>query len=95
MALYWGIEISSINDLLGALRSSSLTARFTLYGGIQAPLPANQWQREVENWNDILLATSQGAAVDEAVGPGSSEMLDLFWTKPDNDVARYRCKNQV
>lgn len=95
MALFWGLGIYRVQDVVQQLQSVSLTARFSLNQGTQGSLPANQWQREVENWHNILLATFQGSAVIQAVGPGSSEMLKYFWTKPNNDVEGYLCKNQV
>lgn len=94
-AFYWGITLWGISDIVLSLSSFSLTSRFTLASGIQVVLPADQWQREVENWHYIQLATLQGAAVDTAVGPGDPEMLKYFWAKPENDVERYLCKNQV
>ena len=95
ISLYWGLGIYAIYQVLNFLRSSALTSRFSLAQGIQAPLPADQWQREVEYWHNIVLAALQGASVDDAVGPGNSEMLKLFWTKPTNDVERHLCSSQV
>ena len=94
-ALSWGLEFYVINDIMTALGSSALTARFGLSQGLQATLPASQWQREVENWNNIILASLQGSAVDKSVGPGNSEMLKYFWEKPSNDLEKQVCKNQV
>lgn len=95
MALYWGLAVFPLQDILNALKSSSLTARFSLTQSVQAPLPADQWQREAENWHHIILASFQSAAIDQAVGPGNPEMLEMFWTKPNSYVERCICKNQV
>ncbi|KAL9105978.1 MAG: hypothetical protein Q9227_008933 [Pyrenula ochraceoflavens] len=93
-ALYWGLYVQDINNVVQMLQSSALMSRFGLSIGEQGPLPANQWQIEVENWFNVVLAAIQGHAVDSAVGPGSSDMLKYFWTKPNNDVEKQLCKNQ-
>lgn len=95
MAVYWGLELIPIQTVIQQLQSSSLTSRFTLSQGVQAPLLTNQWQREVENWHNTLMAAFQGEAVDTAVGPGNPEILKYFWIRPSNDVERYLCKSQV
>lgn len=94
-ALYWGRSEFGLRAVLNTLQSSSLTSRFGLSEGIQGPLPADQWQLEVENWFNILLATVQGMNLDIAIGPRNGEMLKYFWKRPSNDVEKYLCKNQV
>lgn len=94
-ALYWGIILTLISLVLDALRSSALIAKFSLQKSIQASLPVDQWQLEVENWNSITLASFQGFAIGDAVGPEDAEMLKYFWVKPSNDVEKDICKNQV
>lgn len=95
MSVYWGLLLYTLQNVIENLQSSSLTARFSLNQGLQARLPANQWQREVENWHNIVLASFQGLAIESAVGPGDPEMLKNFWQKKTGDVGEYLCKNQV
>lgn len=94
-ALYWRLPPAGVHDVVSELQSSSLTSKFLLNKGRQTTLPANQWQREVENWHNIALAAMQGGAVDDAVGPEDDNILKDFWTKPRNYVEKYLCKNQV
>lgn len=94
-ALYYGAHFISVSYILDALQSSALLAKFSLQDNVQAPLPANQWQLEVENWYNIILASLQGFSADNAVGPGSPEMLDHFWKKPSDDIGKSLCENQV
>lgn len=85
----------SAKDVVKILRSSALTSRNHLVGGIQGSLPEDQWQLEVENWNSISLASLQGGTVDIATGPGDTAMLEHFWRGPVNDEERLLCQNQV
>ncbi|KAL9625278.1 MAG: hypothetical protein Q9160_000680 [Pyrenula sp. 1 TL-2023] len=84
----------SIFDVAISLRSSSLASRYTLRQNIQVGLPDNQWQLDVENWHNIVLAGIQGGVVDSATGPSDADMLKYFWRRPDSDEASYLCKNQ-
>ncbi|KAL9112426.1 MAG: hypothetical protein Q9227_003268 [Pyrenula ochraceoflavens] len=94
IALFWGLSLASLCNVLLNLGSSSLTAKLSLSQGVQGPLPTDQWQREVENWHSIILASSQNDALEDAVGPGNDEVLKWFWARPQNDVERYICKSQ-
>lgn len=78
-----------------SLKSSSLASRYSLRQNIQAGLPDNQWQLDVENWHNIVLAGVQGGVVDSATGPNDPEILKYFWRRPDSEEAEYLCKNQV
>ncbi|KAL9109721.1 MAG: hypothetical protein Q9227_005590 [Pyrenula ochraceoflavens] len=86
-----GIDIGSI---LMIMKSSSLTSRYRLLDKFQGTLPIGQWQHEVENWHNINLATLQGLLVDAATGSGDPEMLEYFWTPPNNTEEHYLCQNQ-
>lgn len=77
------------------LKVSALTSRYRLSEGIQASLPANQWQLEVENWNSISLASLQGTLLEYAIGPGDPAVLENFWVKPSNAGEKHLCQNQV
>ncbi|KAL9617378.1 MAG: hypothetical protein Q9160_007828 [Pyrenula sp. 1 TL-2023] len=80
--------------MVQVLKSSALMSRFRLGLNIQTPLPASQWQTEVENWHNGSLAILQGLRIDQATGPGDTEVLKYFWSKPGNKEERYLCKNQ-
>lgn len=94
MSWIWGAARSLTNVVLD-LKASSLTSRDTVQEGSQGPLPNDQWQRDVENWHNIMLASYQDNAVEYASGPGDSGMLEFFWKRPETDDQRYLCKNQV
>lgn len=84
-----------MTDAIAGLGSSSLASRFTLNRGSQGPLPDNQWQLEVENWHNIMLASYQDSPVQSAKGPGDSGMLEYFWKRPETNDEEYFCRNQV
>ncbi|KAL9616477.1 MAG: hypothetical protein Q9160_008672 [Pyrenula sp. 1 TL-2023] len=90
----WVITFDSINTIIRTLRESSLTSRFRQEDVVSGPLPADQWKAEVENWHNVVLANLQGRRIDMAAGPGDTEMLEFFWSKPNNEEQRYICKNQ-
>lgn len=56
-------------EVLRSLGVSSLTARHKLLGGVQGPLPSNQWQLEVKHWFTTVLADLQRSVVETATGP--------------------------
>lgn len=85
----------SVLGVAVSLKSSSLASRYSLRQNIQIGLPDNQWQLDVENWHNIVLAGIQGGVVDSASGPNEPDILRYFWRRPDSDEARYLCKNQV
>lgn len=94
--LRWALSSGiAIRDIVDNLQVSSLTSRYRIINGIQGPLPANQWQSEVENWNNIMLASLQAGLVDVAIGPGDPAVLKDFWQRPSNREENYLCKNQV
>ena len=73
---------------------SALTARYKMYEGVQAPLPRNQWQLDVEYWMDVALASLQSTYVESASGPDDPALLaDL--TKPDPLAKLWFCDSQV
>jgi hypothetical protein len=78
-------------DYLGAL---TLTARFGLVGGVQGPLPDNQWQIEVQSWFATMLANLQMALVNTATGP-TDRALDPWQLGPNSTIEREMCANQV
>lgn len=92
---FWSATGFDINLVIVTLKASSLTSRFRLYNQFQGSIPVNQWQQEVENWHNITLALFQGLIVDAATGSENPEMLQYFWTPPNNTEERYLCQNQV
>lgn len=91
--MYEGLS-HEIWNMLRSLTSSALVARNSLDHGIQGPLPADQWQREVLHWHATSLASLQRGPVEIAHGPFDTSM-DRFVQKASNDGERYFCRNQV
>lgn len=87
----YGIHLDDIVDSLGV---SSLTARNSLYGGVQGPLPNNQWQLEVQYWHSISMALLQREVVEQATGP-TSETVYPWLVKPQTKGEQALCHNQV
>lgn len=92
--MYWVITTPDVSTIIRTLKQSSLTSRFRQVDRVSGPLPVNQWKLEVENWHNTVLASLQGLRVDTAAGPGDSQMLKYFWSKPWNEEQKYLCKNQ-
>lgn len=84
-------EVANIVNGLGA---SALLARDTFIGGAQAPLPANQWQKEVQHWHAIAMAKMQRASVEYATGPSDSA-VQPYIIRPTSKEETYLCQNQV
>jgi hypothetical protein len=61
-----------------------------LYNGIQWPIAKDQWKADVTYWFNIILATTQAAFVDTALGPEDRPRLP-----PVNEVERNLCNSQV
>ncbi|KAL1651891.1 hypothetical protein SLS58_000014 [Diplodia intermedia] len=80
-------------DIINTLGSSSLSSSFSLTNGMQAALPPDQWQRDVERWHSIMMASLQGSVVEVAEGPSAPE-LRAEYQKPANDGERALCRRQ-
>lgn len=93
MAAYGGLT-TSVSGLLNGMGASLLTARDTLYNGLQGPLPADQWQREVLHWHQTSMAKLQRAIVEQATGP-SDAYMSKYVQKPGNPIAKRVCHSQV
>lgn len=82
---------------IAALASSqpaqSLTSRKRLFGGLQGPLPDNQWQLDVEHWYASVLAALQEVFVDIATGPADAALAPLL-LRPENEQQRRLCASQ-
>lgn len=91
----WSPDRPSVYYVLEAIGITSLTSRFRLLEDFSGPLPDNQWHLEVENWHNIALAGVQGNVVARTAGPGDTNIFQNFWRKPETDIQRSLCKNQV
>ncbi|KAL9620580.1 MAG: hypothetical protein Q9160_004941 [Pyrenula sp. 1 TL-2023] len=85
-----GINIANI---IGSFGAGSLIAHNTFIGGIQGPLPANQWQREVEHWQATVMTLLQRIVVEHAAGP-SDTSVKKYIEKPSTKEAKHLCSNQ-
>ncbi|KAL9619578.1 MAG: hypothetical protein Q9160_005854 [Pyrenula sp. 1 TL-2023] len=94
MSWVWGFN-PTLMDVLSTLKVSSLTSRFSLEESVGGPLPDYQWQLDVENWHNIILASFQDLAVTFARGPEDADILKYFWERPETEVQKYLCKNQA
>ena len=83
-----------LDTVLSVLGTSALTSRYGLFGGLQGPLPSDQWQREVENWFNITLTSIQSAFVEATTGPNNPS-LDDWRIKANTTDAIELCRNQV
>lgn len=88
-----GIDCT-IKDVLGTAQTAALVARNGLYKALQGPLPADQWQREVQHWFGASLASVQDAFVQAVTAPTPSDM-EQFRVKPQDRSAQRFCRNQV
>lgn len=84
----------SLLGVIEGLGISALKARDTLQSGIQGRLPNNQWQIELVGWVLTMLAAQQRAFVDYANGPIHA-VPDEFLYRPEDDISRSFCHNQV
>lgn len=81
-------------DLVEELGTSILLARQSLALNVQAPLPDNQWQLEVESWHAASLVSLQAGFVNSAVGT-RDPLLDDKATRPQDAESQNACINQV
>jgi hypothetical protein len=94
VAWLWIHPYSGVLRVPGDLGESALKARFSKFNGVQDPLPANQWQKEVEYWFMTSLAMLQRRALERVMGPLGPETNKTFFqlTAPKE---RSFCRNQV
>lgn len=88
---FTALQLESIVHTLG---TRSLLSRFSLYSNVQAPLPDDQWQREVELWHDTVLAFMQESFVAAARGQSDDAKLGKLFMEPDSAEAKRVCANQ-
>ncbi|KAK3320521.1 hypothetical protein B0T19DRAFT_465342 [Cercophora scortea] len=85
-------DFAAIN-VVRTLGQQAMTSRYNLIDGFQGgTLPRDQWQRDVQYWNAVSLATMQQSLLVAAAGDlfDYPEALD----SPSNDEARTLCADQ-
>lgn len=88
------VHVVDIGEAALSLGAGSLRARDGLKGGLQAPLPDNQWQLDVQHWLAVALSLEQLWAVHAATGPTDQHL----WKWIDTNVTQFqrdRCNSQV
>ncbi|RDW62486.1 hypothetical protein BP5796_10788 [Coleophoma crateriformis] len=76
-ALLQSYSNTNIGSILTTLGAKSLASQSLMNSGSQLPLPDNQWQLDVTNWWNIILALLQLTYVDTGQGVTSSELLEF------------------
>ncbi|KAJ4295392.1 hypothetical protein N0V90_007404 [Kalmusia sp. IMI 367209] len=84
---------AGLPEITGWLGVAALQARGSLSGGMQDPLPDNQWEFEFEHWFKIVLAEIQRAVLDHATGPIDPKMRQYLIT-PNSTDERSVCSSQ-
>ncbi|KAL0260201.1 hypothetical protein SLS55_003885 [Diplodia seriata] len=81
-----------VEQVVGDLGTQSLKSRDTLSGGIQGPLPANQWQLDIQHWFATASAYQQASAISYATGANAN--LQQWVLEPTTTSQRAICRNQ-
>ncbi|KAL9114280.1 MAG: hypothetical protein Q9227_001702 [Pyrenula ochraceoflavens] len=84
---------TTINGVVETLGASALLARQSLSGGVQSPIGPNQWQREIQHWQNTAIAKLQKIVVEFATGP-SDASVQQYVEEPSNKAAQNICENQ-
>jgi hypothetical protein len=90
----WETDYVDVWNVPRVLGLSALTARYSLFNGLQGPLPANQWLKEVEHWFMTSLASLQRIVLEVVTGPLDPK-LDKLLVRPTTAEERLLCRNQV
>ena len=85
---------SALSDILTQLGAKSLSSQSLLISGLQQPLPLNQWQLDVMNWYNTVLASLQASYVQTARGTTDPELQQAVYP-PLNAEERTACNSQV
>jgi hypothetical protein len=90
---YTGRTVSDVVTVGGPL---ALLAHYTLdsLAGVQVHLPDDQWQLEVSDWFNTILALVQRWTVDVVVGYTDPALKD-FIVRPSSEDQRRGCRSQV
>lgn len=76
------------------LNSGVLAASQRLNRRMQCLLADNQWQIEVERWNNTSLTSIKEFPIDVATGP-SDPVVQAGWALASGDIEGFICQNQV
>ncbi|GME57641.1 putative cytochrome p450 protein [Neofusicoccum parvum] len=68
-----------------ALGVGALTARYKAQGGVQGPLPDDQWQMETEYWHAASMVALQWWVVSIATGPSDAKIMPWLVTVNGTD----------
>ncbi|KUJ15359.1 uncharacterized protein LY89DRAFT_719925 [Mollisia scopiformis] len=82
-----------VSSIVRELRAESLASQSLLQDAFQLPIPLNQWQLDVTNWFNIVLAVWQSTFVTTAVG-NSDPVLEQSQFTPQNAAERKYCNSQ-
>ena len=85
--------LTTLDNVITLLGTSSLLARNSKYGSMQGFLPSDQWILEVESWNEIILANMQRLALEYATGPSDPVVLPIL-IPPNGSYQEHLCHNQ-
>lgn len=98
--LSWLATIMSTNpgtvgSLINILGAKSLASQSRQYKGMQFGIASNQWQIDVTNWFDTLLALQQASHITAVVGPGDALVDTGIWVLPKDASHQVLCNSQV
>ncbi|KAI0857613.1 hypothetical protein F4860DRAFT_488914 [Xylaria cubensis] len=80
-------------SLLGHLGAKSLASQSRLYSGVQWALPKSQWQLDVIQWWNTILASVQASFVEAAQGSSDPEFRQ-YTAPPLNEEEQKLCNSQ-
>lgn len=99
--LVWSWEIltaasARVDDVVQVFGAKALASQSLVQGSQQLPLPLNQWQLDVSNWFNIVLAMYQAMFIVTAQGPTNPilKQPDFLYT-PQTAHERKMCNSQV
>ncbi|KAK8055113.1 hypothetical protein PG993_000340 [Apiospora rasikravindrae] len=86
-------EGGPIQTAVQALKLDALPSRRSMVSAYQAPLPDDQWQRDVQYWFQVSLAAWQKGFVDSAAGVSNPDVAP--WVQAPNNTEEYKlCESQ-
>lgn len=85
---------NGIYNVIASLGTKSLVSQSSLFSGVQVSLDENQWQLEVTNWWNIMLAAYQSGYVETAIGEADPGLQPVL-VAPSNEYEQQACRSQV